>query len=83
VPDAAVLLSLSFSGISWVEVTDAKGNVLLSQLAREGEVLQPAGGTPPLNVVIGDASKASVTVRGERFNLEPFQRANVARFSVK
>lgn len=83
VPDAAVLLSLSFSGISWVEVTDAKGKVLLSQLAREGDVLQPAGGTPPLNVVIGDAAKASVVVRGERFNLEPFRRANVARFSVK
>ncbi|MGZ9031300.1 MAG: helix-turn-helix domain-containing protein [Burkholderiaceae bacterium] len=83
VGDAAAVLSLSFSGISWVEVTDAEGKILLSQLAREGDVLQPAGGTPPLNVVIGDASKALVTVRGEPVNLEPLQRANVARFSVK
>lgn len=83
VADSGALLSLSFSGISWVEVTDASGKVLLSQLAREGDVLQPAGGTPPFNVVIGDASKASVTVRGEPLNLEPIQRANVARFSVK
>lgn len=83
VGDAAALLSLSFSGVSWVEVTDANGKILLSQLAREGDVLQPAGGTPPLNVVIGDASKASVIVRGEPFNLEPIQRANIARFSVK
>ena len=81
--DSAALLSLSFSGVSWVEVTDANGKVLLSQLAREGDVLQPAGGTPPLNVVIGDASKASVTIRGEPFNLEPIKRANIARFSVK
>jgi cytoskeleton protein RodZ len=83
VADANALLSLSFSGISWVEVTDANGKVLLSQLAREGDVLKPAGGTPPLNVVIGDASKASVAVRGEPFNLEPIKRANVARFTVK
>lgn len=81
--DSAALLSLSFSGVSWVEVTDANGKVLLSQLAREGDVLQPAGGTPPLDVVIGDASTASVIVRGEPFNLEPVKRANVARFSVK
>lgn len=83
VPDAKVLLSLSFSGVSWVEVTDASGKVLLSQLARQGDVLRPAGGTPPLAVVIGDASKATVTVRGEAFNLEPVKRANVARFTVK
>lgn len=83
VADANALLSLSFSGISWVEVTDANGKVLLSQLAREGDVLKPAGGTPPLSVVIGDASKASVAVRGEPFNLDPIKRANVARFTVK
>jgi len=83
VADANAWLSLSFSGVSWVEVTDANGKVLLSQLARQGDVLQPAGGTPPLAVVIGDASKATVTVRGEAFNLEPVKRANVARFTVK
>ncbi|MGB2818775.1 MAG: RodZ domain-containing protein [Burkholderiaceae bacterium] len=83
VVDATTLLSIRFSGISWVEVTDANGKVLLSQLAREGDVLQPAAGTAPINVVIGDASKASVTVRGAAFDLEPVKRANVARFSVK
>jgi cytoskeleton protein RodZ len=83
VADASVLLSLSFSGVSWVEVTDVNGKVLVSQLAREGDVLKPAGGTPPLSVVIGDASKASVTVRGEPFSLEQIRRANVARFSIK
>jgi cytoskeleton protein RodZ len=83
VADPRALLSLSFKGVSWVEVTDASGKVLLSQLAREGDVLTPAGGTLPLAVVIGDASKATVTVRGEPFDLEPIKRANVARFSVK
>jgi cytoskeleton protein RodZ len=75
-------LTLSFSGASWVEVTDANGKVLLSQLARPGDVLQPAG-APPFNVVIGDASKATAAVHGQAFNLESVTRANVARFTVK
>ena len=81
-PNAAAVLTLSFSGSSWVEVTDVTGKVLVSQMARQGEVLQPAG-EPPLSVVIGDASKAAVTVRGQPFSLEPSTRSNVARFTVK
>ena len=76
------LVTLTFNGVSWVEVTDANGKVLLSQLARAGEVHQPAG-TPPLSIVIGDASKATVAVRGEPMNLESVARSNVARFTVK
>ena len=82
-PGAEALLALSFSGVSWVEVTDANGKVLLSQLAREGDVLQPSEGVLPLTVVIGDASKAAVTVRGQPLNMEPLVRSNVARFTVK
>jgi cytoskeleton protein RodZ len=81
-PVAASVLSLSFNGSSWVEVTDAAGKVLLSQTARQGETLQPAGELP-LSVVIGDASKATVTVRGQALNLESATRSNVARFTVK
>jgi cytoskeleton protein RodZ len=78
----AALLVLTFSGLSWVEVTDANGTVLVSHLAREGEVLQPAG-TTPLAVVVGDAAQVTATVRGAAFNLEPVTRANVARFTVE
>jgi cytoskeleton protein RodZ len=81
-PARPALLSMEFGGVSWVEVTDAQGKVLVSQLARAGEVLQPAG-VPPFAIVIGDASKASVTVRGEPLSLDPVTRGNVARFTVK
>jgi cytoskeleton protein RodZ len=81
-PGPAPLLTLTFNGVSWVEVTDANGKVLLSQLARAGEVHQPAG-TPPLTIVIGDASKVTVAVRGELMNLDSIARSNVARFTVK
>lgn len=80
--EAASVLALTFNGSSWVEVTDGSGAVLVSRIANAGEVLHPAG-TPPLTVVIGDASKASVTVRGEPFNLEAATKANIARFTVK
>jgi cytoskeleton protein RodZ len=76
------LLALQFGGVSWVEVTDAKGNVLLSQLAQAGERYQLSGALP-LAVVIGDASKASVAVRGEPMDLDSIARSNVARFTVR
>ena len=80
--DAESLLLMTFSGSSWVEVTDASGKVVVSQTAGTGEAIQPAG-RPPFSVVIGDASKATVKVRGEAFDLEPVTRANIARFTVK
>lgn len=80
--EAGSLLLLSFSGSSWVEVTDASGKVVVSQTAGAGEAIQPAG-KPPFTVVIGDASRATVKVRGEAFDLEPVTRANIARFTVK
>jgi cytoskeleton protein RodZ len=76
------LLKMKFSGPSWIEVTDGGGRVLVSQHKAAGdEVL--IDGNPPLSVVIGDASKAMVEVRGEEFGLAPVTRTNVARFVVK
>ena len=80
--ESGALLLLTFSGSSWVEVTDAGGKVVVSQTAGAGEAIQPVG-KPPFVVVIGDASKATVKVRGEVFDLEPVTRANIARFTVK
>jgi cytoskeleton protein RodZ len=80
--EAGSILLVSFSGSSWVEVTDASGKVVVSQTAGAGEAIQPAG-KPPFNVVIGDASRATVKVRGEAFDLAPVTRANIARFTVK
>ena len=73
---------LRFNGSSWAEVTDRSGKILLSQLNDAGaeHVLD---GELPLTVVIGDANFASVEVRGAAFNLQPFTRNNVARFTIK
>ena len=73
---------LRFDGVSWAEVTDAKGKILLSNLGSPGSE-HALDGELPLTVVIGDANKATVEVRGEAFNLLPFTRNNVARFTVR
>jgi cytoskeleton protein RodZ len=77
----APLLRIRFSGPSWVEVKDAEGKVLLSQHSAAGaeHVIE---GTPPFYVVIGDTAKAAVEVRGENYDLAPYTRQNVARFTV-
>ena len=75
-------MMLRFDGAAWVEVTDAAGKILLSQLSAVGAE-HALDGTLPLTVVIGDANKATVEVRGEPFNLVPVTRNNVARFTVR
>lgn len=79
---AAPTLVLRFNGASWAEVTDRGGKILLSQLSSEGAE-HALDGELPLTVVIGDANFASVEVRGAAFNLRPFTRNNVARFTIK
>lgn len=75
------LLKLRFGGASWAEVKDAEGKVLHSQHNPAGaeHVIE---GTPPFYVVIGDATRTSVEVRGEVYDLAPHTRQNVARFTV-
>ena len=75
------LLKLHFNGPSWAEVKDAEGKVLHSQQSQAGAeyVIE---GTPPFYVVIGDANKAAVEVRGEAYDLTPHTRQNVARFTI-
>jgi cytoskeleton protein RodZ len=73
---------LRFDGSSWAEVTDRNGKILLSQLNTAGAE-HALDGELPLTVVIGDANFASVEVRGAAFNLQPFTRNNVARFTIK
>jgi cytoskeleton protein RodZ len=75
------LLKLRFTGASWAEVKDAEGKVLHSQHNAAGAEFVIEG-TPPFYVVIGDATKASVEVRGEAYDLGPYSRQNVARFTI-
>lgn len=69
-------------GDSWVEVTDAKGVVVLRRTLVPGEVAG-ASGVLPLAAVVGRADATEVKVRGKVFELATFAKDNVARFEVK
>ncbi|MBX9818050.1 MAG: DUF4115 domain-containing protein [Burkholderiaceae bacterium] len=69
-------------GPSWVEVTDAKGQVLMRRNLVQGDEAG-ASGALPLSVVVGRADVTDVEVRGKPFNLVPIAKDNVARFEVK
>jgi cytoskeleton protein RodZ len=66
---------------SWIEVKDARGRVLLSEL-------NPAGcervveGEPPFSLVIGNAQHVRVTYDGQSVDLMPHVKVEVARLSL-
>lgn len=69
-------------GSSWVEVTDAKGVVLMRRNLVDGDAVG-ASGALPLSVVVGRADVTEVEIRGKPFNLAAIAKDNVARFEVK
>jgi cytoskeleton protein RodZ len=69
-------------GESWVEVTDAKGVVVVRRTLAAGEEVG-ATGALPLAAVVGRVDATQVQVRGKVFDLNPVSRDNVARFEVK
>lgn len=74
-------LAVAATGDCWVEVTDAEGNKLASELLHAGDSRTwHASGT--LHVVLGNVENVSVTRDGEPLALADYRRANVARFDV-
>jgi cytoskeleton protein RodZ len=75
-------VALSFLGTSWVEVRDATGAIVLSATGYAGGN-QMATGRLPLEVVLGNANAVSVTFQGHPFDIAPFTKQNVAKFTLK
>ena len=68
---------------SWVEITDADGQVLLTGLQEAGSERRLPNARPPLRLVIGNASSATVEYRGKTVDLKPHARANdLARLTL-
>ena len=75
-------LSLSLSAASWVEVTQADGTRLEYGLLAAGSS-KIYHSDQPLDVRIGNASGAQVSIDGKSIGLDDFRRANVARFRMQ
>ena len=76
------LVEFEFSGPCWVEVRDVNGRARIFGEMRAG-VRRSLGSAPgPFDVVIGDVNAASLTVNGKAFDMQPFARGKVARFTL-
>jgi len=66
---------------AWLEVTDASGRQIVSSLNQAGaeRVVQGRG---PFTFVIGNASHVRVEHNGREFDLKPYTRVEVARFTI-
>jgi cytoskeleton protein RodZ len=85
VPEASAtpaLLQFVAKAETWVQVTDAAGQVPLRRSLVLGETVA-VGGTPPLAVVVGRIDAVDVSVRGQPYDLRAIAKNNVARFEVK
>jgi cytoskeleton protein RodZ len=75
-------IRLSFRAAAWVEVTDARGKVLLSRTHPGGSAAEVAG-KPPFSLVIGNAPEVRLTYNGREVDLAPHTRVAVARFTLQ
>ncbi len=89
VPEASVAaaadtaLRLRFRDVSWVEIRQADGTVLLSQNNAAGTE-QTIDGVPPYTLVIGNASKVDLEFRGKPVDLAASaSRDDVARLRLE
>jgi cytoskeleton protein RodZ len=79
-PQAARIV-IELQGTSWVEVKDAAGVKQLSKLLHAGAKRQIQG-TPPFKVVVGNTPVVTLTIDGKQFDLKPYSRQNVAKFTL-
>lgn len=74
-------IRLAFRGAAWVEITDARGRMLLSRTHPGGSSAEVIG-RPPFNLVIGNAPEVRLTYNGNEVDLAPHTRVAVARFTL-
>ncbi|MBI4989746.1 MAG: helix-turn-helix domain-containing protein [Rhodocyclales bacterium] len=71
-----------FDGSSWVEVKDATGRTVLSQMNAKGTT-QVVEGRPPFQLVVGNASHVRLQYNDQPVDLRPHTRVEVARLTLE
>ena len=71
-------LEIFTSADSWLEITDASGQQVEMDLLRAGS-RRSYGGRAPFSLLIGRASSVELTMNGDKVDLAPYTRGNVAR----
>ncbi len=75
-------LIFSFDGSSWVEVRDAAGRTIFSQMNPKGTT-QVVDGLPPFQLVVGNASNVRLQYNNQMIDLKPHTRVEVARLTLE
>lgn len=75
-------INLSFTGQSWVSVTDKNGKLVYEKLSQNG-AQESVTAIPPLTVVIGNANDTKVQYAGQAIDLSPNTKNNVARITLE
>jgi cytoskeleton protein RodZ len=73
---------LEFDRISWVEIKQLNGKVLLSQLNQAG-TKQLIEGMPPFELVIGNAANVRLRYNDAPVDLKPYFKVDVARLKLE
>jgi cytoskeleton protein RodZ len=73
-----VQVKLVFEDESWVEIKDATGDIIFSQLNAPGTE-RVIRGHPPFAVIVGNAHAVRLSYRDRPVDLEPHTRVDVAR----
>lgn len=80
--NTAKSLSLTFTGQTWASVTDKSGKVIYEEMSDNGDK-DIVNGTPPFNLVIGNASATKLSFGGKDVDLTAYTKNNVARITLE
>lgn len=75
-------LHFSVEQDAWLEVRDAEGKIVFSQLAKAGSN-QDVLGQPPFSLVVGNVQHVKLEFNGKPVDLVPHTKGSVARLTVK
>ncbi|MEW8236925.1 MAG: RodZ domain-containing protein [Candidatus Thiodiazotropha taylori] len=75
-------LLFSFEGPCWTEVRSLDGKARIIGEMRSGTKRRLSSEYGPFSVVLGDVAVVTLTIDGEPFDLAPFTRGKVARFTL-
>ncbi|KAF0814329.1 Cytoskeleton protein RodZ [Andreprevotia sp. IGB-42] len=75
-------LRLQAEADSWVQIFDANGTKLVSEIVKQGES-RVVGGVPPYRVKIGNAPKTRLYLRGQQVDLTTYTKTDVATLELK
>jgi cytoskeleton protein RodZ len=79
---SAQRIELDFDRESWVEIRDAEGRIVFSQLNRPG-TRREVEGVGPFSIVIGNARGVKLRYNDSDVDLMPYTRTDVARLTLK